>query len=235
MFQNLTRAIAGCNNQGDALLETLLVEEKITPDFCDASGKTLLHWASSEGRVDTMKILVSYGANMELFDRKNGFNALHFAAKHCQPRSLDYLLQNGMDWRTRTEIMETSCLHLVASVFPPDANCRESARNLLLASHGEAAHLENFAGETPLHAAAASNNVTVALLLMKYGFRTTQYVNSAKLEYLLKSTRDNVVGVNLPQYDAIYIARSMSNHLMLKYLLEMKKKLSKAVYSYRDL
>ena len=43
----------------------LLVGFRAEVDGSDATGKTALHWASQEGKIDMVQVLVKVGANVE--------------------------------------------------------------------------------------------------------------------------------------------------------------------------
>jgi ankyrin repeat protein len=58
-------------------------------------GFTALHYASFHGNLSMMKILISYGANIEAVNRM-GINMLHVAAQGDQPISLAFFRKKGL-------------------------------------------------------------------------------------------------------------------------------------------
>jgi len=55
-----------------------------------------LHYASFKGDIEALRLLVGFGANIELLNT-SGLSALHIAAQGDQPISLAYLLSIGLD------------------------------------------------------------------------------------------------------------------------------------------
>jgi len=55
-----------------------------------------LHYASFKGDIEALRLLVGFGANVELMNT-SGLSALHIAAQGDQPISLAYLLSIGLD------------------------------------------------------------------------------------------------------------------------------------------
>ena len=55
-----------------------------------------MHYASFKGDIEALRLLVGFGANVELMNT-SGLSALHIAAQGDQPISLAYLLSIGLD------------------------------------------------------------------------------------------------------------------------------------------
>ncbi|XP_040573508.1 uncharacterized protein [Lepeophtheirus salmonis] len=64
------------------------------PNLLDASGKSLLMWASSYGQTPTVSLLLRHGADSQLRARENE-TALHLAASHGHHDTVKVLLAHG--------------------------------------------------------------------------------------------------------------------------------------------
>lgn len=66
-------------------------------DMQDGQGLTLLHMATSYGRIHLVDILLRYGANPNIQTRLERYTPLHIAAKQKHTRIMNLLLDAGAD------------------------------------------------------------------------------------------------------------------------------------------
>ncbi|CAG9311524.1 unnamed protein product [Blepharisma stoltei] len=75
------------------------LKELIPFNMTDGYGRTLLHWASYEGKIKKVKFLVE-NAMQDLSLRDfSGFNALELAAKRGHSKVIDFLSEAGLECR----------------------------------------------------------------------------------------------------------------------------------------
>lgn len=79
---------AACNNK---ITCEVLLRQGAMPDLLDADRRTPLHRAAVENAVDAAKVLIQYGANLNIHGGNNGRTALQMAA------SLRFLLKKERD------------------------------------------------------------------------------------------------------------------------------------------
>ena len=91
------RALLIAAKAGREDLVELLADFKAEFDQSYAQGMTALHWASQEGKIDMVQILVKVGANVEAKDKDgyNGGTSLHFASWRGHAAVVQTLLQHG--------------------------------------------------------------------------------------------------------------------------------------------
>ncbi|EGD75325.1 hypothetical protein PTSG_06975 [Salpingoeca rosetta] len=107
----------------------------------DEDGYTPLHRASYNGRVRTIKLLLSRGAKVDI-KTNEGWQPLHCATRWNQLEAMELLLRAGADVNATTNGGLTPLL-LAAS--RPD--CKEATAHLLLRTDVDLAHA-TAAGET---------------------------------------------------------------------------------------
>ena len=80
------------------LVSSLLINMSV--DTVDREGTTLLQWASANGRLDIVRLVISKGANPNLRDTY-GNTALHNACYNGHLHIVQYLASNGSDLEAR--------------------------------------------------------------------------------------------------------------------------------------
>jgi uncharacterized protein len=121
----------------------------------DEYGRTPLHYAAAEGRVDNVIRLLGAGANPNLQD-DNGWSPLHFAAQTVSPGATEALLAAGADTKLRDFFGNTA---LSTAVFASKGD--GSVIELLLRA-GADPHAANSSGVTPLGLARTIGNYNMA-------------------------------------------------------------------------
>lgn len=120
----------------------------------DEYGRTSLHYAAADGKVEEVIRLLSGGANPNAQD-DNGWTALHFAAQAVSPRATEALLAAG----AQTELKDSSGnTALSTAVFASRGN---GSVIELLRRAGADPHAANSSGVTPLSLARTIANFNV--------------------------------------------------------------------------
>merc|ERR1719326_907246 len=105
---------------GDFLDEAGTEEEKRLLAFSDEDGYTALHRASYNGRVRTMRLLLSRGADVEA-PTHDGWRPLHCATRWNQLEAMELLLRAGADVNARTQGGLTPLMLAASRVRPFDS------------------------------------------------------------------------------------------------------------------
>lgn len=87
-----------------------LLDKKINPNL-KYRKETLLHWAAQEGKLTVCKLLISYGAKLEL---KNDLGETPIFKSIEHPRVLSFLIKNGAKANVRRKDRSTP-LHLACA------------------------------------------------------------------------------------------------------------------------
>jgi ankyrin repeat protein len=98
---------------GKVSLPESLVEAGGDINTANATGQTPLHLAAASGNVETVRMLLDEGAELDLPDTVEGFSALHVATMHGHADVVDLLVRYGADPEARTRRQQTP-LHLAA-------------------------------------------------------------------------------------------------------------------------
>ena len=108
-FPTLHRIVLGLNN---APLENYIRQNPDCIDTTDSYGRTVLSWAAQRGAVDTVKLLLRFGANPNLCTGR-GHSPLMYAAEARDPGCLRPLLERGADV-TQCDTEGQTSLHYAA-------------------------------------------------------------------------------------------------------------------------
>lgn len=125
----------------------------------DKTHRTALHWAASSGKVDMVRVLVSY-CDLALVDgtHNRGRTPLHLATENHHTQVVRALLRGGADPHLANDGGWTA-LHIAAE------GGFEDIANILL-GFGVDVNAETKLGETPLHRAATNGHLAVTKLLL---------------------------------------------------------------------
>ena len=163
----LCRAAAA--NDTDQVARLLAAGVKPTGYKDVVSGGTPLHWASSAGHAEVVRLLVEAGGQELVRMRlKNGGTCLHLAAEKGHVHVLRELLA-ALAPAQRKELLVvcsdggTSCLHL-----PAHRGDMAVAKLLVNAGGQQLVKLADEEGDTALHLAARSGHVDMSQLLLNF-------------------------------------------------------------------
>jgi hypothetical protein len=127
----------------------------------DKYGNTPLHYACSEGKPDVLSLLMLYGADPNVRQKKDGQSALHLAVESCNMDCIQCLLENA--------------------TVDPEARCYEGKTALHRACELNLSHAAELlcqrcrvdtadsAGNTPLYYAVEQDSIEIVILLLKFG------------------------------------------------------------------
>lgn len=119
----------------------------------DKDGKTAMHIAASEGKVDVFNVLAAAGANAAIKDY-SGKTALDYAAKQIRPTLEVTIAQTAIDKnKALFELVGTSSTNAVSKLIDSGANV----------------NAVNSRGQTPLIVAANNNDANMVHLLLAKG------------------------------------------------------------------
>ena len=93
--------LAAANGKNDVITSLLKKDDTII-NIKDDKGNTPLHWASMKDKVDTMKLLIDNGADIEAVDVDN-WTALHYAAAFASLDAVNVLLEAGANKEAKTK------------------------------------------------------------------------------------------------------------------------------------
>lgn len=120
----------------------------------DEYGRTPLHYAAADGKVEEVIRLLSAGANPNAQD-DNGWSPLHFAAQAVSPGATEALLGAGAQTELKDSFGNTA---LSTAVFQSRGN---GSVIQLLRRAGADPHAANSSGVTPLSLARTIANFNV--------------------------------------------------------------------------
>lgn len=80
----------------------------------DTAGRTALHFAALDANLETVKVLVKLGADIQAFD-DTGNNAVFYAAKNDDVEMLKLFVGKGADVTERSGLFGNTALHVAAS------------------------------------------------------------------------------------------------------------------------
>ncbi len=172
---------------------------------------TALTEAISSGSIETAKLLIKKGANVN-YALKNGVTPLHRAAERGNLPLVKMLIEQGAALDARTNNGSTSLVYAI--------NARQTEIAVFLIGKNADIHMTNKGGSTLLHIAAIRNQDAVAKLLIKKGVPVDQrdkhgrtplliaaeYGASATLETLIENGA-NINAVNREGKTALELAQ----------------------------
>lgn len=128
-------------------------------------GKTLLHEAISEDKIDIIQLLLSHGADVNAVS-KHGATSLHFAASQGTTKIAELLLANNADLNARDSWGNTPLHNAIRS------GLRTQGIGIIqvLVKRGANINTKNDRdGKTPFHVAVSKGDVEVVRLLLSHG------------------------------------------------------------------
>jgi ankyrin repeat protein len=159
----------------------LLLERGVDVNAREKYGRTSLHYAAFEGRVEVAQVLLDHGANANL-ETNVGETALHLVSRgeyNFEEHGVGIarmLLEHGVDVHARNKFYATA-LHLAAFRGRPEIV-------QLLLDHGANPNAENEKGRTPLDSVtrgkykSREHGVSIARLLLELGVNANAQDNN---------------------------------------------------------
>ena len=132
------------------------------PNSHDNWGWTPLHATAGLGQLDTVRVLVDAGADLDAPDKAFGFTPLHAAVEQGQTEVVRLLVAAGADLDARGGVFEFTPLHMAARY-----GRTEIARLLIEAGADPTAFART--GFTPLHVAVDHDHEEFVRLLIETG------------------------------------------------------------------
>lgn len=132
-------------------------------DEQDEDGRTPLHLAALNGDVETIKVLMKNGADIDIQDKYDGNTALHFAANSACAEAVKTLVENGADVNIQDKYGKTALI-LFASKYHDN---RETIN--VLTRNGANVNTQDEEGKTALHYAARNGNERTVKALVESG------------------------------------------------------------------
>jgi ankyrin repeat protein len=164
----------------------LLLENGFSQDFGQYSG-ALLHLATLKGDTDTVRLLITYKANVNQSRVNTGETALHMAVSKDDVDMVKLLLENNADVNAQTKSKDTS-LHLASSRGHLDLV-------KLLLDYGADTNILDQEGMMSLHVAVASGNMDITKHLLEHnnGINTPKNDGDTPLHLATASGHFNIV------------------------------------------
>jgi ankyrin repeat protein len=139
-----------------------LLKDGADVNGAQGDGMTALHWAASNGDVETARMLIAAGANLRAMTRINGYTPLFFASREGNAAIVGALLDAGANPKAVSTTGSTPLMLAAAS-----GNVETIGR--LLDAGAEIDAKETARGQTALMFAAAFNRVDAIRLLTRRG------------------------------------------------------------------
>ncbi len=136
----------------------------IHPDtFRDKKGKTILHYACTEGKTEMVNLLLKYGANPNLQSRDEyGYTPIHWAMQNGHSKVLEIFKK----YKTNLNILDKKEVTPLIRAY--NENQYETLKKLLELKENPNLWRDK-KGETLLHYACADGKEKMLKLLLKYG------------------------------------------------------------------
>ena len=126
-------------------------------DQSASHGQTALHTAAILGEIETIRYLISRGANIETVDFAMGYTALHFAVEHQKSGAVQILIDSGANLSAKTPercisdpIMRRPC-GSAESTLHLSVNRLDLIITRILIRHGTQVNSTDDELNTPLH------------------------------------------------------------------------------------
>jgi len=123
--EGMTPLMAACFTQRTEIASLLLGHPDINKDVNDSTGATALHWACSNGDVETCKALI--GAGAKLVGTSEGRTPLHAAAWAGHSACIEAILKNDAKKELTCDTTGANPLHFAC--FAGNADCVRTLLN----------------------------------------------------------------------------------------------------------
>lgn len=178
--------LADAVQHGDRAAIRALLGEKTDVNAPQGDGMTALHWAAFNDDLDTMKLLLSAGANVKAATREGSLTPLALACTNGNPATIEVLLKAGADANSANANGTTALMTASAAGNP-------EAAKLLLKHGADVKAKESAHGQTALMFAAALNRAEVVKLLMASGSEANAVTPERKVERVRFDQDGNIV------------------------------------------
>ncbi|XP_052064868.1 palmitoyltransferase ZDHHC17-like [Mytilus californianus] len=149
---------ASINNRID-IIRYLIDKGAVVDRFGGDLNSTSLHWATRQGHLSTVVLLMSYGADPTILDGE-GCRCIHLAAQFGHTAIVAYLIAKGNDVDMIDKNGMTPLMYACHRVFGYDPT------RMLLTFGAAVNKTDNALGNTPLHYACLTGNTCAAKLLL---------------------------------------------------------------------
>uniref|UniRef100_A0A1D1XNL4 Ankyrin repeat-containing protein At5g02620 n=1 Tax=Anthurium amnicola TaxID=1678845 RepID=A0A1D1XNL4_9ARAE len=223
----------------EILTETNQDELKDLLSKQNQSGETALYVASEYGYVDVVsEMMKHYDVVSAGINAKNGYDALHIAAKQGDADILKILLGALPELSMTVDLSNTTALHTAAT------QGHIEVVNLLLEADENLAKIARSNGKTALHSAARNGHLEVVKALLKKGLgiasrndkkgQTALHMavkgqNMEVVEELLKCEPSLINLVDTKGNTALHIATRKGRAQIVRRLLELKETDTKVI------
>ncbi|CAI6096474.1 unnamed protein product [Clonostachys chloroleuca] len=153
---------------GDLEILKMLIWAEADVNISDLDGLTPLMFAALNGHVDCIRLLVGNKCNIEQRSHTE-FQAIHYAAQFCQPRSVLALAAAGASASARGWLGQTPLHRLARCEMDTSFEAIKETISSLLVSKGVSIDARDSNGDTPVFRAVAKGNLPVLRCLVAAG------------------------------------------------------------------
>ncbi|XP_056000947.1 serine/threonine-protein phosphatase 6 regulatory ankyrin repeat subunit A-like isoform X2 [Ostrea edulis] len=136
------------------------VQKNELVDTVDSTKRSLLYFACENGHIDVVRLLISFGANINACD-SSGKSPLSVAAENRFHSIVEALISAGADTNT-SDYSGRTCLHYAAK-----SGSFETVD--LLLKHRDTVYKPDIEGVTPLHLGVKHGSIKIAQCFLVYG------------------------------------------------------------------
>lgn len=186
-FSPLHKAVLGMSNRS---LQNILGNGEFSIDKPDCEGRTALSWAASRNDTEAVRMLLSYGADIEIASRRR-YRPVNEAAKSGLA-CLELLIAAGANVTAGHHHGFDTLLHVLLSDMAEE-EIYEAVQLLLDA--GANINVKDSSGQTPLIRACYGNHTKSVKLLIERGADLTSHNNSGDnaLLYAIRGNRHAIL------------------------------------------
>ena len=161
----------------------ILLTKGANVNAADTAGRTCLHLAAINGKLDIVRQLLKYNARVDVFDHNHLATPLFCSAVADNTNGLKLLLEHGSNINAGLQEYGVSALHCAVR-----ANNIENVRHLL--EMGAEPNSVQLFSETPLHTAASMGYEECVRLLIDHGASLEVAMGTMKMTALHLAAQD---------------------------------------------
>lgn len=181
-----------CLNKHPEVIKKL-IEKGADINALDGSGVSLLHYFTSKGDLEAVKMLLAHGANANIIDMKSGISPLLLALEKGHFDIALMFIEKDVNIKVIDETSGQTPLHLAAENGRLDVV-------LALLEKGANINVGNDSNFTPLHMAAQNGHVGIVSACIKHGANikvVDSFLGQTPLHLAVENGHANVVRVLL--------------------------------------